>query len=1145
MSKKVLALVLALVMVLGSFSFVSAADYSDVEGTVYEEAVARLSLLEVLTGYPDGSFKPENTITRAEFAAVAVRAKGLANAAEASKGLPTGFTDVPTSHWASGIVGTAAKTGVVNGIGNGLFAPEAPVKYEEAITMLVRALGYEAAAQTKGGYPYGYLIVANEIGLLDEVKGTQGAPASRGIVAQMTDNALEIPLMIQVGFGADAKFVVSGSKEHGDDAEEQYLLDSMGFDSVKGRVISVNTKTDKLVVDPTKEELKNVTLEVEEGFDFYEVEGLETKFWYKDDVVVVYAVQEEAKFDAVEVDKDEITLITEDENYEVARNATLTVDGKSVKQEKFEADYAKIVLNDDDEIIWAQGYTFDGFILVEEVKDETAYSYDDFDEVDLEDFTIVKEGKTIGIDGIEEEDILFYNNDEEFAVVYNKGTEGELDRVYDNGNFRFEGEAYDLSERVVPVYFDEGKIGELNADILDEFLDDEATITVFVDYYGDVVVVSGEVSSVGNSSYAALTNDVVKYNGRKGEMIALDVRNGADEKVSFDLLVKDMEELEEDGDLTRITVEQLKELKKADNKVLKISVDKDGDVTSIEVPEFVELEKDFKIDDSNAKGKDGFSYRLQSNTIVFHDSNKKATTLGNAKDKFSEVEAGATIFYEKGRVVAVIGETDADTDTKDVTGLVTRVKTLTNGKTEFTVEVLGETQRLVTEKKDTIKETVKEDTIRTFEVGETSGKIKGIKDAAEYPRKDTITIDGKLSGRTITTKDGNKVELNTKAVIYDATDDYEELNLRDLKDGMTVDVYFQGSSKRFVDYVIVDEAKDGETEVATDGTVTYIDAVGGYVIVDGDEIEIIGSAKEFFVNGAIDVNDKIAFELTSGGKMFKITAFDGNLTLDAADNYSTFADLVVSGNLVISTSGDGTLANPYGTVTASNVTVKGNLTVDANATLNATHFTVEGDTTINGNATFKNVTIGGDLDVTAGTATFEKNVKVAGDITGTANITVPATADAATKSLVEDAIEKEAFELEATIFNKHIVSGVLGYNTAFKLSGLKNVDGEITQAEVSSIEVSLYKGTTLLQDTYWTGKTIEQYGGSNGVFSVPFDVNGTFDYETDGYWIVGTSMHGNSAIPDKVVAKVVLVNGKVLEIEYTTFSGDYEGIYFD
>ena len=97
--KKGLSLVLVLAMVLGCFSFVSAASYSDVAGTSYEEAVARLSLLEILTGYKDGTFKPEDQITRAEFAAVAVRAKGLEATAQASKGLPTGFSDVPGTHW--------------------------------------------------------------------------------------------------------------------------------------------------------------------------------------------------------------------------------------------------------------------------------------------------------------------------------------------------------------------------------------------------------------------------------------------------------------------------------------------------------------------------------------------------------------------------------------------------------------------------------------------------------------------------------------------------------------------------------------------------------------------------------------------------------------------------------------------------------------------------------------------------------------------------------------------------------------------------------------------------------------------------------------------------------------------------------------
>lgn len=835
MSKKVLSLVLALVMVLGSFSFVSAADYNDVTGTVYAEAVDRLSLLGILEGYPDGTFKPEGQITRAEFATVAVRARGLASAAAAAQGLPTGFSDVPGTFWASGVVGTAARLGIVNGVGNGQFAPQSPVKYEDAITMLVRALGYEESAKAKGGYPYGYLIVANEIGLLDEVKGTQGAPATRGIVAQMTDNALEIEMMIQVGYGTDTKWVVSGTEN----TEEKYLLDELGFESVKGRVVSVNTKTDKLVVDPTDEDLKNVTLEVEEGFDFYSVEGLETKFWYKDDVVVIYVVNEEAKFDAVEVDDDEITLITEDENYEVARNATLTVDGKEVKQDKFNADYAKIVLNDDDEIIWAQGYTLDGFILVEEVEDGVALSYDDYDEVDLEDFTVVKDGKTIGIDGIEEEDILFFNNDEEFAVVANKGTEGELDRVYTDATFRFEGAGYSHSEISTPVYFDEGKIGELTTEILDEFLDDEATITVYVDFAGDVVVVVGEVSSVGNSAFGVLTADAETYKGRRGDMIALDIRNGANEKVEYDIAEND---IDDDIKLEGLEIEDLRDLEKG--TVLKISVDKDGDVNAIELPLEIKNADEFEIDDTNVKV-GSVSYRLQSNTLVFYDETKKVETLGNAKDKFSEVEKGSTIYVEKGRVVAVVGATDADTDTDEVVGLVTGVKRVSGGKAQFTIKVLGTTERLVTKDKNYSEAAVEKlnkdykNKIAVLEVGEQSREIEDFNFKGSTP----VTID-RVSGKVIYGEDIT-VELNPKAVIYDAADDFETLNTRDLKSGMEIEVFFEGSNRRFVDYVVVNGEAGGEdTEVA--GLVTKVGT--GYYIID--------SKATYFTDDKTTVTDK-------------------------------------------------------------------------------------------------------------------------------------------------------------------------------------------------------------------------------------------------------------------------------------------------
>lgn len=845
--KKVLALVLALTMVLGSFGTVFAASYSDVEGT-YEDAISRLSTLGILTGYNDGTFKPENNITRAEFAAVAMRAKGLEAAATAAKGLPTGFTDVNTAHWASGYVGTAARLSIVNGVGNGQFAPESPVKYEEAITMLVRALGYEASATAKGGYPYGYLVVANEIGLLDAVKGTQGTAATRGAVAQMTDNALEIPMMVQVGFGTESKWVISGTKEHG--GSERYLLDDLGFDSVEGLVVSKNTRAKKITIDPTDEDLRNVTIDVKEGFDYYEVEGAVAKFWYKDDVVEVYVVQEAPVFDAVTVDKDQLKLVVEDEKYDVAKGATLTLDGEKVDQDEFTADYAKIAINDDDEIIWAEGYTLDGFILVEEVKDNVAYSYAEYDELKIKDFLVVEEGKTIGIDGIEEGDILFYNAEEEVAVVFNNGTEGKLERAYiESQGFRFEGKRYQYSDIADPIYFDEGKVGELTDAILADFYDEEATITVYADFAGKVVVVSGEVTSVGSSAYGVLTSNPRVYSGRKGNMLALDIRNGANEKVSYDIEVADLDNdvelvnvktvgtglsmtLAEDTNTNPLAIEK--------NIVLKVSVDKDGDVTAIELPEYEnDGVKSFKIDATNVTvepaGGTKVTYRLQASTVVFHDENKKATTIGNAKDEFEEVEAGSDLYYEKGRVVAVVGTTNADADTKTVSGLVKSVRGTSNDRIEFTVEVFGTTQRLVTENKDSIRRADADalvGKIVSFTVGEKSGAVR----SAVQTRSDLITIRS-INGSTITPTVGDKVELNRNAVIYKGTD---TVALRTLEAGDTITVYYNGNSKTFIDYVVVGVSAPGHL---TTGVVTHKNATPG----SADEGRIMIDDKLFTV----------------------------------------------------------------------------------------------------------------------------------------------------------------------------------------------------------------------------------------------------------------------------------------------------------
>lgn len=197
MNRKILSLILTLIMVLGTFSAVFAVPY-DVVGTSFENAVVRLEGLEVLKGYPDGSFRPSNNITRAEYAAVVARVKGLEGAAMSSMGT-TIFGDVPANLWASGYINVSVQAGLIKGMGiyNGVntFAPQSNITYEQAVTLVVRALGFETEAMANGGYPNGYLMIAAREGLLQNINGVLGSLATRGLVAQLTFNALDIKLM--------------------------------------------------------------------------------------------------------------------------------------------------------------------------------------------------------------------------------------------------------------------------------------------------------------------------------------------------------------------------------------------------------------------------------------------------------------------------------------------------------------------------------------------------------------------------------------------------------------------------------------------------------------------------------------------------------------------------------------------------------------------------------------------------------------------------------------------------------------------------------------------------------------------------------------------------------------------------------------
>lgn len=153
----------------------------------YQKALTLCKSLGVITGYDDGSVKPESTVTRAEMAAIILRM----TATKSTSVYRNLFDDVTTAHWAADTIQTAADANVVNGMGDGTFAPDGEVLYEQAVKMVVCGMNYQAESEAKGGYPEGYLAVATvNLGLLNGVKGERNTAIERGEIIKMVYNAL-------------------------------------------------------------------------------------------------------------------------------------------------------------------------------------------------------------------------------------------------------------------------------------------------------------------------------------------------------------------------------------------------------------------------------------------------------------------------------------------------------------------------------------------------------------------------------------------------------------------------------------------------------------------------------------------------------------------------------------------------------------------------------------------------------------------------------------------------------------------------------------------------------------------------------------------------------------------------------------------
>lgn len=173
--------------------------FSDVTDSATALNADVLRLMGVVSGTGGNQFNPGQVLTRAQFCTMVVNFMGKGDDVVLHS-TRTIFSDVDSTHWARGYVNLAASTTIggskeqagsplISGVGDGRFLPDQQITLDQAVTILIRVLGY-SGNQVGAVWPDGYMNLAKSIGLTDGLSLSAGSALNRAQAAQLFVNAL-------------------------------------------------------------------------------------------------------------------------------------------------------------------------------------------------------------------------------------------------------------------------------------------------------------------------------------------------------------------------------------------------------------------------------------------------------------------------------------------------------------------------------------------------------------------------------------------------------------------------------------------------------------------------------------------------------------------------------------------------------------------------------------------------------------------------------------------------------------------------------------------------------------------------------------------------------------------------------------------
>jgi len=186
--KRVGFLVLVMAIFVSLFAPTAAAAFDDISDQATLTATTLLQNLGIVNGYGDGKFHPDDNLTRAQFCKMTVMLSGTQDIA-----IYEGFTifpDVRADHWGRGYINAAVRAlKIITGFPDGTFKPNANINFAQAVTTVMRLLGY-TDSDVGLNWPRSYIDKANQIGLTKGLNLNANDVITRAQAAQIFYNAI-------------------------------------------------------------------------------------------------------------------------------------------------------------------------------------------------------------------------------------------------------------------------------------------------------------------------------------------------------------------------------------------------------------------------------------------------------------------------------------------------------------------------------------------------------------------------------------------------------------------------------------------------------------------------------------------------------------------------------------------------------------------------------------------------------------------------------------------------------------------------------------------------------------------------------------------------------------------------------------------